>query len=444
MVTTPDKVAQEAEAAARQAAGASPGETTAAALAVVEHGAPQDPGPAHPAPTGTPPAEPQRPVPEPKSKFDSKRDEITARFRTDRLAEAEEAPDDISAFTRSGLPPELAPEPAAEPAEPAEPPAEGEPAAPEPPQLIKLKVHGKEIELPLDQVIAKAQIAVAADNVLDEAKTKLGEVNSLLAQTRDKVARGDQQSGQHQPQPQPTAQPAQPQPAPADLPNQEDPLDKLIESLQFGDTQEAKTLLRKTIAEAATSPEVIAQTVQQQMLNERIRDDGARAAKVLLDFKEKHKDLAEDPMAQAAMEATMLQMQTADLTALGLDPNRIRPDGLPSTPGDIARAHQFYRAQGMNVRSPQTMLEESRDKLLEWKGIKQQPTAEPTPKPPPRVEVSVDRTARRAAVPQQPSRTAAPRPDAQANPAPRDRSSIVEAEKARRAKLRGQNLGIAS
>jgi hypothetical protein len=90
------------------------------------------------------------------------------------------------------------------------------------------------------------------------------------------------------------------------------------------------------------------------------------------------------------------------------------------------------------------MLEEATDKFLDWKGVKKQPAAETTPKVAPRVEVTIDRTARRAAIPQQPSRTAAPRPDPQANAQPRDRSSIVEAEKARRAKLRGQNLGIAS
>ncbi len=90
---------QVAEATANRAAGVNPADR-AAALDVVGDGTPQDPG-AGAAPVA-PPAEqpPQRDTPPARSGFDSKRNEISARFRTERVTADE--PDDISDFARNG------------------------------------------------------------------------------------------------------------------------------------------------------------------------------------------------------------------------------------------------------------------------------------------------------------------------------------------------------
>jgi hypothetical protein len=442
MVTTPSHEAQRVEAASREQAGIQPGETNAAALDVVADGAPQDPGPAVPPLAPQPAAEPApRETPPAVSAFDRKRDAISARFRTERTADADADRDDVSDFARSGLPPEIAaPPPAPQaPQDDLQPPADDVDPAPEPapaaPPRIKVKVHGKEQELPLEEIVAHAQKSLAAENILDEAKSKLKEFDGILEQARNKVARPDLPANttpdtrtQGSDQPAATTEP----------PNQEDPYGKLIETIQFGDPSEARELLRNTIDTATTH------TVQQELLQQRLRDEGARAAKTLKDFQDSHPDLAKDPMARAAIESKMFELQLADITALGLDPARIRPDGLPPTPGDIANAHRFYRANGFNVLTPQALLEQARDNFLEWKGVKTQTPDDPAtpPRAAPRIDVTVDRTQRRAAIPQQPARTAAPRPDPQATPQPRDRSSIVNAEKARRAKLRGQAIGL--
>jgi hypothetical protein len=322
-------------------------------------------------------------------------------------------------------------QPAQEPApvqQAAEP--EGEPAAePEPaaPPKHKLKVHGQEVELSLDDIIAKAQIALASENILEDAKSKHKELDSILADARNKVARVDRPA-QHQGQQTNTQSPTGEQPDPSAPEHHEDPIAKLVETLQFGDPNEARALLQKTIADSSK------QVVEQTLLNQRLRDEGARAAKVLADFEGKHPEIAKDPMARAAIEAKLLDVQTQEIIALGIDPNTLRPDGLPPTPGDIAAAHRWYRSEGYKVTPVEHQLETAIESYRAWKGIKTENPADPQAgKAPPRIEVNVDREKRRAAIQQQPSqagiqqRPAAPQPA----PQPRDRSDIVAQMKER-------------
>ena len=440
MPTTPSKEAQAAEGAARAESGNTiPAGETALATATIGDVAPPDGARAAPA---APAAEGEaRPAPPVRSLNDEKRAAITARFRTDRTVEAEGDGDDISSFTRSaGLPPEFAeshpvvalPEPEPEPQPEPEPGAEPAPG----PQMVTVKVHGKEIQIPIEEAIAKAQIALASENILDEAKTKARELDAILADARNRAAMrpapdGANQTVQHQ------AQPGSPQP-PTVQPDQEDPFKKLIETIQFGDPDEAKQLFQQTIGATAQ------QIVHGQLLESRFKDEGARAAKVLKDFETAHPEIATDRKARAAIESDILDQQEGDLRNIGIDPARIRADGLPPTPGDIADAHRYFRVeQGLSLSTPQQMLEKAATNYLEWKGPKEPAAPAPgSPKVPPRVEVTVDRAARRQAIPQQPSVTAAPRA-APAQPAqPRDRSDIVNAMKERSAKRRGQTIGL--
>lgn len=409
--------AQQAESDARTKAGIDPGENAHALDVVDDVGGAPDPGPA--------PRVPQddaAPLPPARSRFDQRRDEIVARYRTERTVEADADRDDISDFARSGLPPDFDPQPEPEPESQPEP-------QPQPgPQTVRVKVHGQEMDLPLEDVIAKAQIALASENLLDETKSRLKEVDSLLAATRANVARADQ-PGQHQARPQST-QTTEPALDPgADPEHHEDALAKLIETLQFGDPAEARQLLQNTIAESSTK------AVQEQLLIQRVRDEGARSAKVLKDFMTSHADLAKDPMAQAAIERQVYDLQIEDLKAIGFDPANIQTPSGVVTPADIADAHRYYRANGYEIRKPEALLEAATASFLTWKGVKTDlpNPADPAPKAPPRIEVSVDRTARRSAIPQQPARTAVPRQDPQqATPQPRDRSAIVQQEIARR------------
>lgn len=445
MTTTPSKAAQEAESTGRHAPGAQPlippGETALATETIT------DTTPADPVQRAQPQPQPQPvPQPPPRNAFNTKRDEIAARFRSARVVETDETPE---SFLQQGLPPELAeaePEPAQAQPQPAAQPA----PAPEP-QKIKLKVRHQEIEMPLDEVIAQAQKAIAADNYFDEAKQRLENAKNIEAEFMRNLAalRGGQQPGAHQQPAPPTAQP-EPQADPAPAPHQGTDFRKLVEDIQFGNPEEAAQKMEQAFQEIgrvaapqSAQPQVdMAQLIQQELLNQRIREENARTAKVLQDFRDGNPELASDQFANAAMEAEILRLQTDDLKALGFDTTRLRSDGQPTTATDIANVHRYYRMdKALNLLTPEKMLEHAKDAVLKWRGAKPEPQAEPQ-RGAPRVEVTVDRTARKEAIPQQPSRTATPQPVQQPGAEPQDRSSVVAAMKRQRAQRRGQVLGV--
>jgi hypothetical protein len=439
------KTTQDAEARARDAAGVDPALSAQAIDSADSDGARGDPGSAQPQRQAEPVADrAQPPQPPP---YISKRNEIISRFRTDRAAQVEETREDLSDFVRSGMPPEMEPQPQetdtgdADAAEPQPTPVEPAPEpAPQKPQSVKLKVHGVEKEYSLEEVMSKAQIALASENILDEVKALKRELSERLS-----VARTD-------PSGQPAGQPsAQPSPQPQDtsheagLPDQDDPVAKLIEVMQFGDAAEARNLFDTTIENRVTARvnSAVSTAVQQAIMNARLADEGARTAKVLADFQEQHKELAADQYANAAIQTRVYELQVEDLRGLGIDPAKIQTESGIVQPADIAMAHRFYRTQGLNIRKPEQMLETAVTDFLKWKGIATpQPAADPAPTPTkaePQVDLTVERTGRRqAAAQQQPSRAIAPRAVPTPTVQTRDRSDIVREEISRRNKPRNR------
>jgi hypothetical protein len=456
MTTTPSKQTQEAEAAARAASGtAIPPNETNNALDVVGDGAPQDPGRGAAAPAPAPTAQPETPpAPQPKvgSFGDERRSAIQARFREERSTTAAEQKDEVTDFTRSGGMPEefrqfeqgaaqQPAEPGAQPQPAAEPQPAAAPAAPQP-QMVEITVRGEKKFVPIEDALAKAQIAYAAEDTLDTAKAKLREIETLEQSVRDRLLRGEP-AGQHQAGQ--AAQTAEPLPPGTDPNTTDDPFQKTVEAIQFGDPAEAKTLLRNTIAretEAAT---------QRALAQRSIESDRLAAQRTLAEFGEKHADIANDPMARAAIEANVLAQQVEDLKAVSVDLGKIRNDGRPATPADIANFHQILRSQGHNVRSAAQLLDAAHGKYLEWRGTpKTEPAADPAPAPQPqqqqrqapKVQISVERSTRQAAPQPQPP---APRPAPQPQPqAPLDRSAVVRAMQERSATKRGRTLGISA
>lgn len=441
------KEAQVAEAKTRTDAGIEPGENLA--VQGTDDGSRGDPGNDGTRQQRQAEPEPQRPLPPARSAADIKRDDILKRFRTGRGEQEAEARDEISDFQRSGMPPEFEtpaelrtePEPGAvegdQALEPEVSEVVGHELAPAP--IYRVKVHGVEKEISLDDLIANAQKALAAENILDEAKSKAREIDSLLSETKSKVARADR-SDPNQVR-QPSTQPAeQGDPAEGTGENQVDPIVKLIETMQFGDPNEVAPHLRETIQG------LVNVGVKEARALERLQDEGAKAARALNKAKIDHPEIAGDPMASAAVEAAILHQQVEDIKSLGVELNLLRPDGLDPTPGDIATAHRWYRSNGFQVSSPETMLEKGIDKFLKWKGQVTPPAADtPAPAPDnkaaPRIEVSVERQARRAAVPQQPKPSGTPRAVPAAPPQARSRSDIVNSMIGDRNKPRGR-VGI--
>lgn len=381
-----------------------------------------------------------------RSPKDEARNEITARFRKNRSTESasEEESDaqEIRRFAREGMPPELIAlnglqdgdaDPALETGdegtgiiEAGEVEAEEQAA----PVKRKLKVNGKDRELSEDEITAAAQMYLAADGILDEAKAKMRDIDALMRSAKENQGTRSAPTGENQTARNAAQTTDTETPIADDGENQTDnPFTKLIETIQYGKPEEAAASLQQLVTTEAGKQS------KEALRNERLRNDGVRSQKVLKDFMEAHPDLASDEMASAAIERTLFSMQKQDLLALGLEEATI-----PQTPAEIAKWHQFYRVEGHNVRDAATLLTDARDNFLKWRGGPVAPKVA-DPKTPPKIAVVVDRSARRAAIPQQPSRSAAPKPDTTATQkAPADRASVVQNMKLLRAKPRGQVL----
>lgn len=358
----------------------------------------------------------------------AKRNEIISRFKTQRSQRPTEQPDDIDMLARSGMPPEfeqfrepgdITAEDAA--AERSTAIANGqdddpEPDPPAPPRKVKLRVNHQDVELDFDDVISHAQQSLAADGILNKAKSKLNEIDQLYEQTRNRVARPDpsgHQTGQDRSQ--------QVDGAPSDQPDgsqshtsDDDGLTQLVETMQFGDQKDAVPMLRDTIARIAD--QVSDRKVTFKLQQDRMNDEAARTGAVLGEFNAKHPELLKDRSAQAVMKEHVFATQVEDLAAIGVTPELLAQSiGHAPTPGDIAQAHQFYRSEGYKLRKPEKMLEDAYGHMLEFRGGKGGKKDVPTPpvgdangRPAPRIAVNVDREQRRQNIAPAPNRTAPP------------------------------------
>jgi hypothetical protein len=285
-------------------------------------------------------------------------------------------------------------------------------------QKKKLIVRGKEIWLTDAEILARAAQVEAADSYLQESKDLLAEARDI----RNKAKRSGQdpqhpedQTGAQDDDLNLDADPARQHP---------DELEQAIEEIQFGDPKDAAKKIRK----------VITQTTSEARLAELHTQDLERSRTALQRFMGQNPDLAKDEVANAAMELYMYDIYREDLTKLGT-----APADIPTDKNALANLHRTIRLKGHPVRTIEQALEDAKSKFNEYRGVKPKPTPQPQPQNgKARIEVNVDRTARREVIPNQPTRAVAPRPDAtrQATTT-RSRSQIVMDMR----KQRGQVVG---
>ena len=351
-----------------------------------------------------------------------RRAEIVAGFREHR--ETSDAADDVAElrqFAHDGVPPEMVREEEPE-AGTVEPEAEPEPEArPQPVLNRKVKVRGQEIDLSTlseEQIVAAIQKGIAGDSYLDEARSKadqasaaLERVNTLLAQQGTQGVRGPgaEHPGTETTKPEGTTDPEHPE---------VDPYESVVNKIAFEDPKEAAKSLR-ALVEGANDPRRIQPVVTQALQQTRADDELARSKAMRDRFAAERKDIAEDPLAVAVLQQDIAGRQYQDLKALGFEDHQ-----LPKTREEIAKWHLHYRGEGMRVRSMETLFNESIAKYDEWKGGPK--PAETNRQAPPRIAATIDRTERRARLPQQPTRTAVPQRTNAEQPQQRDRSAVVQ------------------
>lgn len=438
-----NKLAQLAESAQRGTDASNDAALNAAALAVDGDTADVGGGDTDTGAVAAPAPEERR-GPTVKAPSDDIRNAITKSWRESRNQDMDDAADDAAELRRmagNGLPPEFNDiidaggegEGGDAPPPPAETQVKVEPTQAAP-QRKKVIIRGEERFLTDDELIAAAQRGLAGDTYFDDSKRTLEEARALRAQVEAMQAglTTKHPGGQNSPQNggtegQTTGDGAHPA---------EDPFEKVVESLQYGDPKDAAAQLRELVSR------VVPTASREEIVRSRRQDEHTRSLSVLKTFQDSNPDLASDPMSQAAMRAALFDLQREDLVKAGLDPAKI-----PADPNVMATIHLHMRADGAPVRSVPDLLKGAKESFEKWRGPKAAQSEDTSQQTTDRqagdtrVRVDVNRTDRRAAIPQQPTRTAVAPQRQQQQPQPRDRSDVVANMRANR--MRARNGGTA-
>ena len=130
-----------------------------------------------------------------------------------------------------------------------------------------------------------------------------------------------------------------------------------------------------------------------------MQDDLNSAKRHLVTFLEKNADLAKDVIATKAITSIAEEIYVEDLLNTG-----VPPENIPQDSRARAQMHRAARVKGVISRSVTDVLEDAKGRFLKWRGGDASPKTEPKSQE----RVAVDRTERRMALPNQPSRSARP------------------------------------
>ncbi len=264
---------------------------------------------------------------------------------------------------------------------------------------------------------------------MTEAKATLNEVKALK---RDLESR-----------PSPAATPAadraatEGQPIPtADATPATDPFKDMAEALLYSDPDTAAVKTRGAITTEV--PKIVEQILNRHRRQSELAASMERAER----FQKENADIASDPIAVDTIKGMIIRKQREDLAALGIDVAKLPNDS------EVTNAHLTFRSDprySSRIRSPDKLFDEAKTDFSKWRGVT--PTtpangkengngqvAVPVQRTTPEIQVDVNRTARRQAIPQQPSRTAVIKQVPPAAPAPKTKSQII----AEMRKQRGQ------
>lgn len=283
-------------------------------------------------------------------------------------------------------------EPNPEAPEPGVPAARVDPAPPA--KTITLKVRGKDVTRTEEEWLALATKVEAADSYMEEGRTLLENAKQIRAERAGRDPQhpedrtGAQDDGQDSDRSEQTRHPGP-------------DLKSVVEKIQFGDPEEAARELGTVINDAASK------IANEGHIARLVKNDLARSQADLQAFVAANPDLATDKIANVVIENSVYEIYRDEIRALGVDEAQI-----PKDPKSLADWHRLYRVHGHTVSKPADVLEKAKAKLSEWRGTSASPKPATPRKEAPRVAVNVDRTERRMAIPQQPSRAVAPRRDA--------------------------------
>lgn len=265
--------------------------------------------------------------------------------------------------------------------------------APAAPRMITRVVRGKEVTKSEDEWLALAMKVDAADTYLEESRQLLEDAKRIR----------QERTGQDAQHPEHRTEARDDRTDVDDTQTSRRPgidLKAVVEEIQFGDPTVAAEKLAQAIDNVATKQ------VNEGHIARLVSNDLARSKLDLKAFADANPDIASNEIASSVMEQSIYKVFREEIKALGVDEAQI-----PKDPKTLADWHRLYRVHGHSVSKPAEVFEKAKVMLDTFRG------APAAPKPAPRkdaarVEVNVDRTERRMAIPVQPSRAVAPRRDA--------------------------------
>lgn len=287
-----------------------------------------------------------------------------------------------------------------------------------------LLVRGQLVEMSEEDILKAAQKTLAGDSYLDDARRILEEAKDIKA---ERAGRGSQHP-EDETQTRDDGQ--EPDRRGTERRTQGPDLKGLVEKIQFGDPEEAARALGEVITQQAT--ETASKVADEGHVNRLIKNDLAKSQLELKAFRAANPDLDADPRASRMITQEIYDLYREEIKALGMDESQI-----PKDEKTLADWHRFYRVNGHEVSKTSDILNKAKDRYLGWRG--ENPTNKQPAKPnkdAPRIAVNVDRTERRQAIPQQPTRAVAPRRDVAPAQSPEEsRKSAVQEMRRQRGQL---------
>ncbi len=365
--------------------------------------------------------EASEPAPKPKSAVEARTERLNAKAkRLQEARSAEKPPEFTGDFSEPGqttgnigkpefdLKPEFVKDGQEAPTDPSQTTAKGPETGPSDSQTkkkFKLKVRHQDLEMDEDQVLALAQKAAAADSYFEDGRRFYEEARR---QADSRRAAGAPQQGQ------PRAQDEQPHDPSQGDPHQ-DPLAAVLEKVQFGaDPKEAAKELRAVVNQ--TVQQTALNTSQRALVQQKMAEDVTETLTEFQRIKSENPTLFADEFAEPIMQKLLVDGYKEDLRKIGVPENRI-----PANPNDLADWHRFYRIKGQPVRKAATLLNDVKQRYSDWRSGTQQ-TNKPVDA---NQRVAVNRDERRASIPSQPTRSAAPAQVPQTAPQRKTREQVL-------------------
>lgn len=311
----------------------------------------------------------------------------------------------------------------------------------EKPKTVKLKVHGKEEEVSLEEVISLAQIAKASDNLLDVAKSRASEATRLLKEAQEAQQRL-RDGTEHPPASKAASKPnpSEGQPDPEHPPVaglDPDKLREIAERIQVGDAAEGAEALKELLSEMATkaskpaiTPDEIDQRVESRIRHQRTQEE---LDKALQDFGKEFPDVMGKRLLADAGRTALRDELVKDLRSAGLPDEQI--EAASRDDNALVAIHRDLRSRkNPSVRAYSDLFKATGKALSDEFGLKPKSAQKSTPPPakapapqrpvsdPARVQERIDR---KRAAPQQPRAAGVRAPVAQPPQQPSTRDVVA-------------------